>query len=309
MYDFDHILLALDFTELDNYLLKYTFEFARLASSDKIVLMHVVNRAVKLDEDVPDPEKQGATVTQREIILRKMQQLVAQNTGEGQQAEVVMRVKNGDPLTDILNVARKQDADVVVVGRKTVAEGSGELARKLVRRAICSVLIVPVQAIPKFGKALVPVDFSDYSQMGLSTAAGLARKMDWQMHIQCLNVYSLPNGYLASGKSKDEFAEIMAENARRRFNYFVKTVKAPEAKISCKYQLDTRNQAAKLIFNIGLVERVDLIIMGSRGRTNFAAAFLGSTTEKMLQHNISIPTLVIKKKEQNFGFFDALLNI
>ena len=70
-----------------------------------------------------------------------------------------------------------------------------------------------------------------------------------------------------------------------------------------------RNAIPKIIFNIGLVEHVDMIMMGSKGKSTLAATFLGGTTEKILLHNISIPILILKKKEINVGFLDALLKI
>ena len=135
----------------------------------------------------------------------------------------------------------------------------------------------------------------------------LARKVPIQ--ITCLNVYTLPNGYLASGKSTSEFSQIMKKNAEKRFKHFIKDLDTEGVKIETKYQLDIRNAIPKIIFNIGLVEHVDMIMMGSKGKSTLAAAFLGSTTEKILLHNISIPILILKKKEVNVGFLDALLKI
>jgi len=308
MYPFKHIVVALDFSELDTFLVTYTLTFAKIVQAQKVILLHIAGKHVNLDEEM-EPTKTDS-LTKREQLIEDMRALVIQNAEELQQPKIVYRVVNGDPLTELLGASKKQDADLIVVGRKTLAEGSGAFARKLVRRAICSVMIVPVQSIPKFEKALLPIDFSEYSQMAMETAYDLAKATGWRLELNCLNIYTLPNGYLSSGKSTDEFAKIMSENAKKRFKHFMKPFRSNnDLNVTCQYKLDTRNQIDKLIFNIALVEHVDLIVIGSRGRTSIAAAFLGSTTEKMLVHNISVPSLVIKKKEQNLGFFDALLNI
>ena len=40
--------------------------------------------------------------------------------------------------------------------------------------------------------------------------------------------------------------------------------------------------------------QADLIIIGARGHTLLESLFMGSVTEKLLFHNTSIPTLVIR---------------
>ncbi len=305
MYTINNILVALDFTSMDRNLVKYVFKFSKIISFNKIVMAHVPKDA-NLDEEVPNPGEGPTTITKREEIVLTLERLVNEYKGEFK-GEVLYRVKNGDPLSEILQVSKNQDTDMIVIGRKTIAEGSGALSRKLARRALCSVLTLPQNAVPQFKKVLIPIDFSEFSHIALEKAINLAKKTP--IEIICLNVYNLPNGYLASGKSTEEFSKIMKKNAEKRFKHFIKDLDTEGINIKTNFQLDIRNAIAKIIFNIGLVEHVDMILMGSKGKSTLAAAFLGSTTEKILLHNISIPTLVLKKKEINVGFLDALLKI
>lgn len=305
MYTINNILVALDFTTMDHNLVKYVFEFSKIVAFKKIVMAHVA-KEINLDEEVPGPEGGPTTITKREEIVFQLETLVNEYRGDFD-GEILYRVKNGDPQTEILQVSKNQDTDMIVIGRKTIAEGSGALSRKLARRALCSILTLPQNAVPSFKKVLIPIDFSQFSYIALEKAINLAKKTP--IEIICLNVYNLPNGYLASGKSTEEFSKIMRENAEKRFKHFIKDLDVEGINLKTKYQLDIRNAIAKIIFNIGLVEHVDMIMMGSKGKSTLAAAFLGSTTEKILLHNISIPTLVLKKKEINVGFLDSLLKI
>jgi len=304
MYTINNILVALDFTTMDRNLVKYIFEFSKLVAFKKVVMVHVAKTA-DLDQEVPNPNG-DTTITKREEIVLKIEEIVNECKGDFS-GQLLYRVKNGDPLSEILEVSKNQDTDMIVIGRKTIAEGSGALSRKLARRALCSVLTLPQNAVPNFKKVLIPIDFSEFSYIALEKAVNLAKKEPIQ--ITCLNVYTLPNGYLASGKSTTEFSEIMKKNAEKRFKHFIKDLDVEGVKLETKYQLDTRNAIPKIIFNIGLVEHVDMIMMGSKGKSTLAATFLGGTTEKILLHNISIPILILKKKEINVGFLDALLKI
>ncbi|MEM1136644.1 MAG: universal stress protein [Bacteroidota bacterium] len=304
MYTINNVLVALDFSAMDTSLVNYVFEFSKLLEFKKIVITHVA-RDTDLDEEVPKPDGEG-TIPKREELIYKLEQLIGQNKGNFE-GEIIYRVKNGDPLGEILTVSKRQDTDMIVIGRKTITEGSGALARKLARRALCSVLTLTQNSLAKFNKVLIPIDFSEFAHIALEKAVNLAKRTP--LEIICLNIYNLPNGYLASGKSPEEFSKIMKENAQKRFKHFIKDLNVEGVNLKTKFQLDTRNAKAKIIFNIGLVEHVDMIMMGSKGKSTLAAAFLGSTTEKILLHNISIPTLVLKKKEINAGFLDSLLKI
>ncbi|UZR95714.1 universal stress protein [Chondrinema litorale] len=305
MYTINNVLITIDFTAMDSSLVNYVFEFSKIVHFKKAVLTNVVG-TTNLDEEVPNPQGEG-TITKREEIIYKLESLAAKHKPEDLDIEIIYRVKNGDPLTEILEVAKNQDIDMIVVGRKTIAEGSGLLSRKLARKALCSVLTLTHNALPHFEKVLIPIDFSEFSYTALEKAVKLARQTP--LEIVCLNIYNLPNGYLASGKSPEEFSKIVKKNNEKRFKHFIKDLDISGLNLKMKYQLDTRNARAKIIFNIALVEHVDMIMMGSKGKSKLAQAFLGSTTEKILLHNISIPTLVLKQKEVNVGLINSLLNM
>ena len=55
-------------------------------------------------------------------------------------------------------------------------------------------------------------------------------------------------------------------------------------------------------------QEADLLVLGSRGRTNSAAVLLGSVTEKMIR-TTDVPIVAVKKKGANLSFLDALLQL
>jgi nucleotide-binding universal stress UspA family protein len=167
---------------------------------------------------------------------------------------------------------------------------------------------VPFNAKLELNKVILPIDYSKFSKMAIEKAIALSKKRP-ELEIICLNIYTLPQGYLSSGKSEEEFAKIMKQNAEKEYNHFMKQFDLEGLKVTPRFQLDTKNFFAKIIFNVALVEDANLIIIGSKGRTTMAAAFLGSTTEKLLKFNIAVPTMILKSRKQNLGFFEALLKI
>lgn len=303
MYDLQRITVAIDLTHLDSHLIKYALSASYVLESQSMTVVHML-------EDNPEKEVdyKGKLMSKKEMVLAYMDDLLVENGYHSEKhIPYNKEILSGDPLTEVLNFTKKDQTDLLIIGRKTAVESSANITRKIARKALCSVLTVPENSNPKIRKILIPIDFSEYSTIALDRAFRLAKKIP--LEITCLHIYSLPNGYLSSGKTAEEYSEIMKRNAEKRYRQFIRPFHNDKIKISCRFQLDTNNVGAKIIFNIALVEGADLICIGSRGRTSMAAAFLGSTTEKLLLHNFSIPTLVIKSKKQNLGFFEALLKL
>lgn len=305
MYRFREILIALDLSETDTNLIQYSLSLANAVEAEEVIFMHVA-KDTDLTEEVSN--ENGKQITLKEKYEHKINRIIDSFLDLAPNVKTVTEVLTGDPLTVMLKASKEQKVDLIVVGRKSVGEGSGKVSRSLTRRALCSVLSVPFNARPILKSIILPIDYSEFSQMAIERAIAFAKTRP-EVEITCLNIYTLPQGYLSSGKTEEEFAEIMKQNSEKRYNHFMKQFDLEGVNIKPQFQLDTRNFFAKIIFNIALVNDASLIIIGSRGRTTMAAAFLGSTTEKLLKQNISIPTLILKKRRYNLGFFEALLRI
>lgn len=304
MYRFREILIALDLSNTDDKLIQYGLGVANVVEAEEVIFMHVAK-----DTDLTQMvEDEGKKITLKEKYENKINKTITSYLPLATNIRTITEVVAGDPLTVMLQASKEQKVDLIIVGRKSVGDGSGKVSRALTRRALCSVLSIPHNTKVELKTVVLPIDYSDFSKMAIEKAIAFARKRP-NIEIVCLNIYALPQGYLSSGKTEEEFAEIMKKNSEKRFNHFMKEFDLEGVKIRPHFQLDTKNFFAKIIFNIALVNDADLIIIGSRGRTTMAAAFLGSTTEKLLKQNISIPTLILKKRRNNLGFFEALLRI
>lgn len=304
MYKFNEILIALDLSKADENLIRYGFGVGNLVESKEIILAHVSSQNLA-SENV---QEDGSTISLQKEIENRIEKIARPIADAHPQITLVIKVLEGDPLGVMLKASKEQKVDLIIVGRKSVGQGSGKVARELARRALCSVFSVPFNVKLKFNRILLPVDYSEYSEMALKKALSLARNHP-EMELLTLSIFTLPQGYLQAGKTEEEMKEIMKKNTQKKYNHFMKKFDTTGVTVTPKYQLDTKDFFAKIIFNVALVEDADLIIIGSKGRTTIAAAFLGSTTEKLLKQNMSIPTLVLKKRGGNLGFFEALLNI
>ncbi len=300
MYAIKKMLVALDLSDIDTVLVRYAFNLAEILGIEAIVLSHVVREA-----DLADVEANIEGGLEGLAPQLKAMALASGTVPAG--VELSIEVISGHRVSELLAVSKKHGIDLIIAGRKNITQTSGDTLKQMARRALCSFVTVPENAKPVITKVLMPVDFSEMSEIAFKRILQLSKKADFD--IICLHVYSLPQGYTASGKTQEEYAEIMRHNAEKRYKLFIDKFEGKNINVKPKFCLDIDGSAAKIIYNIALVENADLIVMGSRGRTSMAAAFLGSTTEKLLMHNLSIPTLVLKSKVQNMGFFEALLKL
>lgn len=215
-------------------------------------------------------------------------------------------VKEGNPIETILRWCKIKDVDLLVMGKKPTDSGSGTLSKNLAQRAPTSIFFIPEKAdLHEISRVLVPVDFSDYSLMTLELAHSIAKGI--QANILCCHLYAVPAGYSKTGKSHSEFAKVMLDNAKKDFQKFIE--KAGFGDIHCEFVLKDDKSEANYIIKLAEKEEVDFIVIGSRGRSNSAAILLGSVSERLIQLNNDIPTLVLKKRGENMGFLEALMKL
>ncbi|EOZ92012.1 UspA [Indibacter alkaliphilus LW1] len=220
--------------------------------------------------------------------------------------DIEVVVEEGKPMDTVLRWSKIKDVDLLIMGRKENLEGSGSLAKTMAHRAPCPVLFLTEKAPVKIPeRILIPMDFSEHSKLSLEFGQKLANETGAKLI--GLHVYSVPTGYYKTGKSYDEFAEIMEGHAKKDFEkFFAKLDMKP---IDCLFRCKDDGNEGRFIIRVSLEEKADLILMGSRGRTASAAALLGSVAEKLVNINNTIPMLVFKKKGENMSFMDALKKI
>ncbi|WP_350285340.1 universal stress protein [uncultured Croceitalea sp.] len=142
---------------------------------------------------------------------------------------------------------------------------------------------------------LVPIDFSECAEYALEVAAQLAKR-----HDATITIFHMI-GVSESILSKSELQE--QEEAK----YYMKLAREKIKMLADKPYLKGINlklllQNYKIFEEINLVaeeQKIDLIVMGSHGRSGFSTFFVGSNTEKVVRSS-QIPVLVVKKRHPNF---------
>lgn len=307
MYQIKKIIVCLDQTEMDKTLVKFAEFIAKANQSKKIYFTNVIrNLAIPKDILSEFPNLINNMVEERK---NQMKLVVKENFDPDLKIGYTFVVKEGQLSKKVLKLANEKSVDMILVGRKTSIPGSGVVSQRLARRASCSLLIVPENARPKIKKMLVPSDFSDYSKDALEEAIEIAEKSGSKSEIFCQNVYAVPSGYHFTGKSYEEFSQIMLENAKTNYKKFTRKIDTKAIKVTPLYTKDEDDDPVDDIIQQAQELKADIIIIGAKGRTAATALFIGSLAERLIQMNDKVPLLVTRPKGKNAGIIEYILEI
>lgn len=304
MYKLERILVALDLTEMDQTLIRYTSHLAKKVEAEKIYFFHIAenfNLPDEVKKEYPD-----MLAPSDEAISAIIQDEINENWESGFECEKSVELKEGNASRELLKWVDNKQVDLIIMGRKKDLKGSGVMPSKITNLAHASVLLIPEKASFKMEKIVVPLDFSEHSKLAIEQAKLLAEPKNAQLNL--LHVFHVHSGYHKTGKTYEEVAYIMQNIAKKDFDKFIEEYDL-DLSDSCKMILDDDNSPSDKIFEYADESNADLIVMGSKGRTGIASIFLGSVASKLIEYDTNIPLLVVKEKEENMGFIQALLNI
>ncbi|UXP33218.1 universal stress protein [Reichenbachiella agarivorans] len=287
MLNLNNLLVCLDGTNLDDHLLKYSAMMARFFTNTKTTFIHV------------------AETNGDQSIKHNLQEKV--NTFFDSDCEKEVLVIQGTGAHHILSWEGLKEIDLVLMGIKPRSVSTGVQATRVLNGSLCSVMLVPVTAKYDVSKVLIPLDFSEDSLRSINTAIRIKEHTDIEIFLQ--HVYFVPNGYSSTGKTYEDFAEIMRKNKVKEYETFIKQNELDESKFEVVFTLDEDQKPSDNIYEMAKEKNVDLIIIASKGRTKAASMLLASTAVGLVHYDEDVPCLVVKDKNESIGFFDALLKI
>lgn len=301
------LTVALELNDLDEKILEYTRFICQSLSVTKIYVLHVAEH-IDLPESMLLKHPELADVPVDESIEKEMQIQVEKYLSPDTYA-IDYEMVEGKVMETLVKHTQLKHADLLIVGNRNQS-GAGEVvSAKLARRALCSVLFVPETFSLDIQNILVPIDFSEHAALAAQMALSLSAAVDGDT-VHFLNVYKVPQGYYRLGESYEEACDNMRYYAQEDYTKFVaKLHDVKENDVETHYIEKKDTPVADIITQTIQDLNCQLLVMGSKGRTNLSAIFMGSLTERLIQANLGVPMLVVKKKDENLSFLEALLEI
>jgi len=146
-------------------------------------------------------------------------------------------------------------------------------------------------------KIIVPIDFSEYSEYALRTAAKLAKKN--KAEILALHMLEMSDALLTkSDTQQQQKAIFFLKLVEQRFTTFLDK---PYLKDITVIPIIKHFKVFSEVNDVAKENDVDLIVMGSHGSSGFKEFFIGSNTERVVR-NADIPVLVVKNDITTIDF-------
>jgi len=305
------VLIGLNNTPLDQELIEYAGLMVNVTGAEELFFVH------SLDFHLPHQIKREFPQLEEEALSERKEELtklVEQHFHPDREIKFSVEVrKSSNVLKGFIHIIGERNIDLVIIGRKANKSKSGVFIQRLARRAPSQLLIVPEGTIIKIQKGspitklLVPVDFSEYSVLALERAIRIARlnKKD-KVEIVCQHVYTVPSGYHYTGKTHEEFADVMKQNAIAEYKTFIEPIDTKGINISLVVSEDINEDKTTDIRDLAKEINADGIVIGSKGHTATAALFLGSVAEKLIRNTTQFTLLVVRKKGDYESIIDHL---
>ncbi|BAU23268.1 uspA domain-containing protein [Caldimicrobium thiodismutans] len=222
-----------------------------------------------------------------EKILKEAEEIAGEEN-----FKVKLILDEGEPFQRIVDTALAEEVDLLVMGKtgKTgLAKGIlGSTAMRTIGASPVDVLIIPKEKTLQFKKLLVPTDGSSYAEKATLRALEIAKTFKSEVFL--LSVVEIPfELYEAPGEiaKLTETLKTSADELIRR-----EKIKFKSEGLSVQ-GLIMEGVPEERILETASKEDIDLIIMGSHGKTGLKRLLMGSVTEMVINTGDK-PVLVVK---------------
>jgi nucleotide-binding universal stress UspA family protein len=206
----------------------------------------------------------------------------------------------GEPSETILEYAAEHDVDMIAMGthgRTGVNRYiAGSVAERVIRLADVPVLTARANARSEidgdYGDVLVPTDGSEAAAVAIEHGVAIAAAVDARVHA----VTAVDVGELGTGPDYpqgSELREYLADRGAEATEAIA--TRAEEAGLTAVTDV-REGPPAKTLLAYADEHDVDLIVMGTHGRTGLNRYLLGSTTERVIRHS-DAPVLAVNARE------------
>jgi universal stress protein E len=196
-------------------------------------------------------------------------------------------VEIGSPRSGVLQAARQFEADLLVLGVRGVSDsGVGVLAAACVRKAESPVLLVQEKQSGPFKSILAAVDFSETSRLALERAIRTAAQDSSALHI--LHVFygpwHRPHYWEPAWPVKEEVRSEYTARVRRELDEFCAPFRHELEYLKAEqHVIDHPGSHGLAITEYVRRQGIELVVLGTRGRTNLRDIVLGSTAERVVR--------------------------
>jgi nucleotide-binding universal stress UspA family protein len=282
----EKILIATDFSSSCDNVVDNAIRLAKTFQS-KIIPIHV------LPDDI---RNEKALLLLNQAAEKELVAINARINKEGIGTDIPI-VEYGNHYEKIILAADRINANLILIGAGEKVQNDvfqlGTTAEKIIRKSDKPVWVVKNDSQLTIKKILCPVDFSSESKRALINAIIVARRFNAELVI--FSVYELI--YADSLRLKidwDAELEYVRMEHSKEFDTFLSQFNL--ADVNWKKEIHSGLPADEILKAIS-DKNIDLLIMGTTGKSGLTRILMGSVTEKVIRE---MPCSFITLKTEDF---------
>jgi nucleotide-binding universal stress UspA family protein len=278
------VLVAVDLSDCSRSACAQAARIATRAGAALHVL-HVVEPLVI--EDLEEALPKGTDVS-GDVTRGARAELDKFTAGLRLPASAQVEVVVGPPLEATLEKAQAVAADLIVLGAYGTAgagRGTGTLAAHIVRKSPTQVMLVDERHTAAFRSAMVGVDFSDHSARALEMALRVAKVEPCPLHV--VHVFAAPWHRLhyraPTPQASPDYQRQFRAALEAKLEAFVSKRHGAAPRVAVTTALVEHPSYAQGLLDYAAKHAIDLVVVGTLGRTNLRYMLLGSTAERVVR--------------------------
>jgi nucleotide-binding universal stress UspA family protein len=293
MIMFEHILFPTDGSEGATVAFDHVLDIASAHGAE----VHVIN--------VADTTQMSTTRIRGEVIdalEEEGEELIEETTDRATRRGVttVSEVVRGEPYTTIVEYADTYEIDVIVMpthGRRGLERFLlGSTTERVVRRANVPVLTIQPDVDGKIGypyqNVLVPTDGSDCANQALALGVDVTNDEVATLHL--LSIIAIASlGVDMRPDLQREFLEERARDLIQEARTFAEEAGIETVSGAIEYGPSIHQTILTYVDD----HDIDIVVVGTHGRTGFDRYLLGSVTEYLIRTS-PVPVLTVREPTQ-----------
>jgi nucleotide-binding universal stress UspA family protein len=266
----EKIMVATDGSKYSETAVREAISLAKICSSN-LIAVSVVKTNIEFDSVLPQFVEKA-----EQDAIKHLESVKAQATKEGVNCITVVSLSE-EPYEDIVRHASRNNVDMIIMGTHGKTEMKrlmmGSVTALVIGHAPCNVLVLPLNAKVECKNVLIATDGSKYSDSAASEAIGIAKRCGSSLIV--ISVASSDADLGSAINNVNKVSKIAEEEGIK-----VKSVVA-------------KGKPYEAIVETSKQKEVDLIVVGSHGRTGLTRLLMGSVTERVIGH-AEAAVLVVK---------------
>lgn len=280
----DSMLVCLDLTDIDNHLIDYALFLAGKAGTSSIIFTHVIQAYDLADRKRTDLEKL------QEKVRKQMETQIDRLLKGPINTQVMVEIEREDASQRVIDISRKQKADLVVLGKKYGEDRDLRYGKRITEEVGCDLLFVPEDPQLSAEQILCALDFTEASKEAFTRALQLQKQTGAQLSCYCL--YDTGSSYFPASTLRSSAS--LEQRLRRQVKSFLADFDLQPEEIPCRIEIDysAGGSHAEQITSLP----ASLVIVGARGDAKTVTSVLGNIIENLWHTDFRSPIMIVRKR-------------